>query len=162
MRIVELQGSVGSAPANDRRSGFAEVIAARPAFTVIASQSGNFTRSGGKQVMEALLKAHDDIDVVYAHNDDMGLGAIQAIEEVGLVPGKDVKVVTVDAIRDGMRALAAGKINFIVECSPLLGPQLVDIVERVFAGRSVPQRVVTEETTFTRDQAEAVLPQREY
>ena len=162
VRIVELQGTTGSAPANDRRDGFAEIIGADPKFEVIASQTGNFTRAEGRPVMEAFLQAHDDIDVLYAHNDDMGLGAIEAIEAAGLTPGEDITIITVDAVRDGMQALADGKINFIVECSPLLGPQLMDLVQRVHADEEVPARVVTEETTFTQEQAAEVLPEREY
>ncbi|GAA0931513.1 ABC transporter substrate-binding protein [Pseudonocardia zijingensis] len=162
VNIVELQGTTGSAPAIDRQQGFADAIAQNPNYQVIASQTGDFTRSGGRQVMEAFLKAHPDIDVLYAHNDDMGLGAIEAIEAAGKVPGTDIKIITVDAVKDGMQALADGKINFIVECNPLLGPQLMDLVKKVAAGEEVPARVVTEETTFDTAAAKAALPSREY
>ena len=162
VNIVELQGTTGSAPAIDRQEGFAEVIAQNPNLKVIASQTGDFTRSGGRQVMEAFLKSHPDIDVLYAHNDDMGLGAIEAIEAAGKVPGQDIKIITVDAVKDGMQALADGKINFIVECNPLLGPQLMDLVKKVAAGEEVPARVVTEETTFDAEAAKTALPSRQY
>ncbi|GAA2871085.1 ABC transporter substrate-binding protein [Streptosporangium fragile] len=162
VNIVELQGTTGSAPANDRKAGFAEVIGADPKFKVIASQTGDFTRAKGKEVMEAFLKSNPDIDVLYAHNDDMGLGAIEAIEGAGKVPGKDIKIITIDAVKDGMQALADGKINYIVECSPLLGPQLMDLAKKVVKGEQVPARVVTEETTFTQEQAKEVLSSRQY
>jgi simple sugar transport system substrate-binding protein len=162
VNIVELQGTTGSAPAIDRQEGFAEVIKQNPNLQVIASQTGDFTRSGGRQVMEAFLKAHPDIDVLYAHNDDMGLGAIEAIEAAGKVPGQDIKIITVDAVKDGMQALADGRINFIVECNPLLGPQLMELVKKVAAGEEVPARVVTEETTFDTAAAKAALPSRQY
>ncbi|MGW4404305.1 ABC transporter substrate-binding protein [Nonomuraea sp. NPDC004702] len=162
VNIVELQGTTGSAPANDRKAGFAQVIGADPKFKVIASQTGDFTRAKGKEVMEAFLKSNPDIDVLYAHNDDMGLGAIEAIEGAGKVPGKDIKIITVDAVKDGMQALADGKINYIVECSPLLGPQLMDLAKKVVKGEQVPARVVTEETTFTQEQAKQVLSSRQY
>jgi galactofuranose transport system substrate-binding protein len=162
VNIVELQGTTGSAPATDRREGFADVLAQNPNLQVIASQTGDFTRSGGRQVMEAFLKSHPDIDVLYAHNDDMGLGAIEAIEAAGKVPGADITIITVDAVKDGMQALADGKINFIVECNPLLGPQLMDLVRNVVAGEEVPARVVTEETTFDTEAAKAALPARQY
>lgn len=162
VNVVELQGTTGAAPAIDRKKGFADAIAAAPQIKVVASQTGDFTRSGGKQVMEAFLKSVPKIDVVYAHNDDMGLGAIEAIEAAGKVPGKDIKVITVDAVHDGMQALADGKINYIVECSPLLGDQLMGLAKKVVAGESVPERVVTEETTFTQEQAKAALPSRKY
>jgi ABC-type sugar transport system substrate-binding protein len=92
----------------------------------------------------------------------MGLGAIEAIEAAGLVPGEDIKIITVDAVKDGMQALADGKINYIVECNPLLGPQLMDLAEKVVAGEEVPERVVTEESEFDQAQAAEVLPDRQY
>jgi len=161
VNIVELQGTTGAAPANDRAEGFRNIVT-DPKFEIIASQTGDFTRAGGKQVMEAFLQSNPDIDLVYAHNDDMGLGAIEAIEAAGKVPGTDIKLVTVDAVKDGMTALSEGKINFIVECSPLLGPQLVEIAEAVAAGETVEKRIVTEEGTFTQEEAIEALPDRQY
>ncbi|MEU1838272.1 ABC transporter substrate-binding protein [Micromonospora chersina] len=162
VNIVELQGTTGSAPANDRKKGFAEAIAANPNLKIIASQSGDFTRAGGKQVMEQFLKANPKIDVLFAHNDDMGLGALEAITAAGKVPGKDITIITVDAVKDGMQALADGKFNFIAECSPLLGPQLMDLVKKVHNGEEVPARIETQETTFTQEQAKEALPNRKY
>ncbi|WP_461170773.1 ABC transporter substrate-binding protein [Arthrobacter sp. Z1-15] len=162
VNIVELQGTTGAAPAIDRKEGFEAAITADPDLTIVQSQTGDFTRSGGKQVMEAFLKNTPDIDVVYAHNDDMGLGAIEAIEAAGKVPGVDIKIITVDAVKDGMTALSEGKINYIVECNPLLGEQLMELAEKVVAGEEVPARVVTEETAFTPEQAKEVLATREY
>ncbi|AGL17283.1 ABC transporter substrate-binding protein [Actinoplanes sp. N902-109] len=162
VNIVELQGTPGAAPATDRKTGFADVIKADPKFKIVASQTGQFTRTDGKQVMETFLKSQPDIDVLYAHNDDMGLGAIEAIEAAGKKPGTDIKIITVDAVKDGMTALSEGKINYIVECSPLLGPQLMDLAKKVNADEQVPQRVLTEETTFTQEQAKAALPDRKY
>ncbi|PWC07628.1 LacI family transcriptional regulator [Mycetocola zhujimingii] len=162
VNIIQLEGTTGAAPALDRAEGFADVIAADDKFQVVESQTGDFTRAGGKQVTEALLKSNPDVDVIYAHNDDMGLGAIEAIEAAGMVPGTDIKIITVDAVKDGMQALADGKINFIVECSPLLGNQLVEIVEKVVAGEDVEKRIITEETTFTQEQAVEALPDRKY
>lgn len=162
VNIVQLEGTTGADPAIDRNSGFAEAIAANPNLRVIASQSGDFTRSGGKQVMEAFLKANPKIDMVFSQNDDMGLGAMEAIEAAGLKPGQDIKIVTIDATHDGMQALADGKFNYIVECNPLLGPQLMDLAEKVVAGESVPERVVTPDEAFDQQQAAAALPDREY
>ncbi len=160
--VVELQGTVGAAPAIDRQKGFADAITANPNIKVVKSQSGNFTRAEGKTVMEGILQSTPKIDVLYAHNDDMGLGAIEAIEAAGKKPGKDITIITVDAVHDGMQALADGKINFIVECSPLLGPQLMDLAKKVNAGETVEPRILTEETTFTQEQAKAALPDRKY
>jgi ABC-type sugar transport system substrate-binding protein len=162
VNIVELQGTTGSAPAIDRQKGFKDKIAANPHLKIIASQTGNFTRAEGKQVMEAFLKANPKIDLLFAHNDDMALGAIEAIEAAGKVPGKDIKIVSIDGVHDGIQALSQGKINFIAECSPLLGDQLMDIVKKVHAGETVEKRIVTQETTFTQEQATAALPTRKY
>ncbi|GAA1806682.1 ABC transporter substrate-binding protein [Agromyces neolithicus] len=162
VEIIQLEGTTGAAPAIDRAEGFAEVIAENPTLEVVASQTGDFTRAGGKQVTEALLKSNPGVDLIYAHNDDMGLGAIEAIEAAGLVPGEDIKIVTVDAVKDGMQALADGKINFIVECSPLLGAQLIDIIKQINDGETPEKRIVTEETTFTQEQAIEALPDRQY
>jgi ABC-type sugar transport system substrate-binding protein len=162
VNIVELQGTTGSAPANDRKKGFADVIAADPKYKIVASQTGDFTRAKGKEVMEAFLKSQPKIDVLYAHNDDMALGAIEAIEGAGKVPGKDIKIVSVDGVRDALQALADGKINHVVECNPLLGPQLMDLAKKVAAGQEVPQRIETVETEFDPATAKQVLPQRQY
>lgn len=162
MKIVELQGTTGAAPANDRMAGFADAIAGTPNFEIIASQTGNFTRTEGKQVMEGFLQAHKDIDLVFAHNDDMGLGAIEAIKAAGLVPGEDIKIVTVDAVKDGMEALAAGEINYIVECNPLFGPKLIDILKDVVAGKTIDKRTVIEDQAFDQEAAIKALPDRKY
>lgn len=163
INIVELQGTVGSAPANDRHAGLMEVIKNDPKFKIIASQSGDFTLAGGKQVMEAFAKTYGNkINVVYAHNDDMALGAIQAMEEAGMKPGKDISVVSFDATKGGFEAMIAGKMNVDIECSPLLGPQLMQAVKDVVAGKPLPKRIVTNETVFPENVAAQVLPSRKY
>ncbi|MFI6005180.1 ABC transporter substrate-binding protein [Streptomyces sp. NPDC051366] len=162
VNIVELQGTTGSAPANDRKAGFADVIRADGKFKIVASQTGDFTRAKGKEVMQAFLKSQKDIDVLYAHNDDMALGAIQAIEESGKKPGTDIKVISVDGIKDAFVAMTEGKINVVVECNPLLGDQLMELTKKVAAGESVPTRVETEEGVFPQDKAAAALPSRNY
>ena len=161
INVVQLEGTTGAAPAIDRGEGFASEIKSDPKIEVVASQTGDFTRDGGKKVMESFLKSQKGIDVVFAHNDDMGLGAIEAIKAAGQKPGTDIKIITVDAVKDGMTALSKGEINFIVECNPLLGPQLMDLADKVVAGEEVPKRVVTKETTFTQEQATEVLAERE-
>ena len=163
INIVELQGTVGSAPANDRHAGLIEVIKNDPKFKIIASQSGDFTLAGGKQVMEAFAKTYGNkINVVYAHNDDMALGAIQAMEEAGMKPGSDILVVSFDATKGGFQAMVAGKMDVDVECSPLLGPQLMSAVKDVVAGKQLPKRIVTTETVFPMNVAAQVLPSRKY
>jgi len=162
INVVELQGTVGSAPAIDRKVGFAEVTKGSN-IKIIKSQSGDFTRAKGKEVMEAFLKSEGKkIDVLYAHNDDMALGAIQSIEEYGLKPGKDIIIVSIDAVRGAFEAMIEGKINCTVECSPLLGPQLFDAVEDLMAGKKLPKRIVTNEGVFPAEIAAATLPSRKY
>ena len=163
IHIVELQGTVGSAPANDRKKGFAEVIAADPRFKIIRSQTGDFTRAKGKEVMEAFLKAEGrNINVLFAHNDDMAIGAIQAIEEAGLKPGSDIIIISIDGVKGAFEAMIAGKLNVTVECSPLLGPQLMAAVKDVVAGKPLPKRIITEESVFPREVAAQELPKRKY
>ncbi len=112
--------------------------------------------------MQAFLKANKDIDVLYAHNDDMALGAIQAIEEAGKKPGTDIKIISVDAVKDGFIALSEKKINVLVECNPLLGGQLMEVVKKIKAGEPTEKRIKTVEGVFTQDQAAAELPKRKY
>ncbi|MFJ8625016.1 ABC transporter substrate-binding protein [Kitasatospora sp. NPDC093550] len=162
VNVVQLEGTTGSAPANDRKAGFADAVKGEPKFKVVASQTGDFTRAKGKEVMQAFLKSQSKIDVLYAHNDDMALGAIQAIEEAGKKPGTDIKIVSVDGVKDAFTAMSQGKINFDVECNPLLGDQLMDLAKKVKAGEQVPRRIKTEEGTFTPEQATAALPNRQY
>src|SRR3984893_17819281 len=162
--IAELVGTVGSAPAIDRKKGFEEVLAKNPDMKIVMSQSGDFTRAKGKEVMEAFLKAPNakDINVLFAHNDDMALGAIQAMEEAGIKPGTDIKIVSIDGVRGAFEAMKDGKLNVTVECNPLLGPQLFDLIQAVAAGKEVPKRVVTQEGVYEQSQAAAELPKRQY
>ncbi|MCW5667920.1 MAG: ABC transporter substrate-binding protein [Piscinibacter sp.] len=163
VNIVELQGTVGSAPAIDRKKGFEEIIKAQPRFKIIRSQTGDFTRAKGKEVMEAFLKAEGKkINVLYAHNDDMAIGAIQAIEEAGLKPAKDIIIISIDAVKGAFEAMMAGKLNVSVECSPLLGPQLMQAVKDLKAGKTLPRRIVTEEGIFPMEVAAKEFPKRKY
>ncbi|MEJ8847481.1 ABC transporter substrate-binding protein [Variovorax rhizosphaerae] len=162
INIVELQGTVGSAPAIDRKKGFEEIIKADPKFKITRSQTGDFTRAKGKEVMEAFLKADKNINVLYAHNDDMAIGAIQAIEEAGLKPAKDITIISIDAVKGAFEAMIAGKLNVSVECSPLLGPQLMSAVKDIKAGKSLPKRIVTEEGIFPMEVAAKEFPSRKY
>lgn len=163
LNIVELQGTVGSAPAIDRKKGFEEVIKANPKLQIIRSQSGEFTRAKGKEVMESFLKQRDKkIDVLYAHNDDMAIGAIQAIEEAGLKPGVDIVIISIDGVRGAFEAMKAGKLNVTVECNPLLGPQLMQLAKDVVAKKPVEKRITVNEGVFTADMAAKELPNRKY
>jgi simple sugar transport system substrate-binding protein len=162
-KMVVLEGTTGSAPANDRAEGFAQAIEGTGIET-IDSQTGDFTRDGGKTVMEGFIQKYgiDGIDLLYAHNDDMALGAIEAIEAAGGVPGQDIQIVSIDAVKDGMQALIDGKINFIVECNPLLGDLAAGLVRDVLAGEDVEKTHFVEDQTFTQEQAAEVIDSRAY
>jgi simple sugar transport system substrate-binding protein len=161
--IVELQGTPGSAPANERRKAFGDAVAKYPGLKIIDSQSGDFRRSGGKEVMEAFIKKHGKaITIVYAHNDDMALGAAQAIEEAGLKPGKDITIVTIDAIKEAIQAVIDGRINCTVECSPLFGPKVYDTVTKLLAGEKVPKKAFNVDELFDAKNAAAVIAARQY
>jgi simple sugar transport system substrate-binding protein len=160
--IVELQGTPGSAPANDRKKGFEEGIAGHPGMKIVKSQSGDFARAKGKEVMEAFLKSESNINAVYSHNDDMALGAVQAIEEAGKKPGSDILVVSIDGLKESLQAIVAGKINCVVECNPLLGPAAFDAVEAAVAGKTLPKKTVVKDQLFDKSNAAAALPTRKY
>jgi ABC-type sugar transport system substrate-binding protein len=162
-KIVELVGTIGSAPANDRFKGFREILKDYPGMKIIDSESGDFTRAKGREVMRDFLKKHGNtITAVFAHNDDMALGAIDAIEEYGLKPGIDIKIVSVDATHGAFEAMLAGKLNATVECNPLLGPQFFKLALMVINGESVPKWVPSEESIFFPENAAEILPTRKY
>jgi ABC-type sugar transport system substrate-binding protein len=163
LNIVELQGTVGSAPAVDRKTGFAEVIAGNPKLKIIRSQTGDFTRAKGQGVIVAFRKsAGKSINVLYAHNDDMAIGAIQAIEEAGLKPGKDIVIVSIDGVRGAFEAMMQGKLNATVECNPLLGPTLIQTAQAVVGGKPVAQRITVTEGVFPAEVAAKEFPNRKY
>lgn len=162
-RIVELQGTENSAPAVGRKKGFEEVIKQYERFEIIDSYIGDFTYEQGMQLMsEALSKYGRDIDVVYSHNDDMALGAIEAIEQYGLIPGKDIILISIDATRPAFQAMVTGKLNFAVECNPLLGLQLMKAVRDLMDGRELPMKIITSEGVFPMESARKELQSREY
>ncbi|HUU96059.1 MAG TPA: ABC transporter substrate-binding protein [Phycisphaerae bacterium] len=161
--IVELQGTTGSAPAIDRKKGFEEALKKHAGMKIIKSQSADFTRAKGKEVMEAFIKSdRDRIEAVYAHNDDMALGAIQALEEAGIKPGKDVIIISVDAVRAAFEAMVAGKLNATVECNPLFGPILFDTIEKLRAGEKLPKYIKNEDRLFDQSVAAELIDSREY
>jgi len=161
--IVELVGTIGSAPANDRSAGFREILKGYPGMKIIDSASGDFTQARGKEVMQDFLRKHGNtITAVFAQNDDMALGAIEAIEEYGLKPGLDIKIVSVDAARGAFEAMIAGTLNATVECNPLLGPQFFELALKVANGEAVPKRVTSQEGIFFPENAAEILPTRKY
>lgn len=161
--IVELQGTTGSAPANDRRMGFAEAIEKHSDLKIIKSQTANFERTKGKEVMEAILKAErGKVNAVYAHNDAMALGAIEAIKDAGLKPGTDVIVISIDGIKGAFEAMVEGTLNATVECTPLLGPAVFDAIEKIQAGTEVAKFIKSEDKLYEQSEAAKVIDKRKY
>ena len=162
-RIVELLGTPGSTPALQRKQGFHDVIEGDSRFQILESVSGDFLRSKGKESMEMLLeKWGDRIDVLYSHNDGMTLGAIDAIEKAGLRPGKDIVIITVDGEQAAVDLLKEGKINCVVECTPMLGDLIMDLTKKLAAGEAVPRVIHPDETMFTEYDDLSDLPPRGY
>ena len=154
--IVELQGTVGSSAALDRQTGFNEVIALFPSLEIVASQSGDFTRTGGKEVMESFLNSIDPATIcaVWAHNDDMLIGAIEAMKEQGLDPADDILTISVDAIPDIFRAMADGDANATVELSPNMGVQAYQAIKDYLAGETLPPLISVPGGMYFPDTAE--------
>ncbi len=163
INIVEIGGTAGSTPAIERAQGFREVLAAHPNYRILGSTDGDFRKDGGRIVMEQFLRKWGrSIQVVFAHNDDMALGAIDAIEAAGLAPGKDIMLVSIDGVRAAFRAMIEGKLNCSVECSPLLGPQLMKAVQEYALGKELPLRIVTEEGVYPQEIAGRSMAGRPY
>ena len=161
--IVELVGTLDSAPANDRYKGFREILQVYHDMQIIDSETGYFTRAKGKEVMENFLRKQGrNITALYSHNDDLAIGAIKAIEEYGLKPGVDIKIVSIDSIRDAFEAMIDGKLNATIECNPLLGPQFFELALKVANGESVPRWVPSKESIFFPENAKEILPTRKY
>ena len=162
-KIIELEGSPGAAPAIDRKKGFAAGISAFPEMKIIAAQSGDFETGKGKEVTETLLQQFGkDVTAVYAHNDNMALGAIEAIKAAGKKPGQDILVISIDAVKAAFKAMVAGELNCTVECNPLLGPAAFDAVELALKGGTLPKKTIVQDQVFDQSTAAAELPRRKY
>ena len=162
--VFELVGVVGAAPSIDRKKGFEDGIANIPGIKIVKSQSGDFTRAKGKEVMEAFIKSPEWTNskqrVVYGHNDDMVLGAIQAMEEAGIDPGSEAILIGIDGVADAFQAIVDGKMHCTIECNPLLGPQFFDLVDQVMNGKTLPREVFSVDGTYDYFCAPALLPLR--
>jgi ABC-type sugar transport system substrate-binding protein len=160
--MVVLEGTTGSSPAIDRAKGFSSSIAGTK-ITTLDSQTGNFTRADGKTVMEGFLQKYGKkINLLFAQNDDMGLGALDAIKAAGETPGTDIQIVSIDGTHDGLTALSTGEFNYVVECNPLLGDKVASVVKDVIAGKKVDKAYTAVDGAFDKAAAIAALPTRKY
>lgn len=149
VNIVEISGTVDSTPMRARGQGFRDELAGISRYTILESVSGDFLRSKGKECMQGLLARHADIDVLFSHNDSMTLGALEAIEEAGLQPGKDIVIITVDGEQAAIDLLKAGKINCVVECTPIIGDKIMELAKKLAAGETIPRNIYSEERVFS-------------
>lgn len=155
--IIQLEGTTGSSPANDRKKGFDDVIAKNPGMKILASQSGDFARDKGRQVAQTLLQAHPTADVIYAHNDEMAIGAIAALEAAGKKAGKDVKVLSIDGGREAVGLVVEGKINYVVECNPKFGPKAFSTMADYADGKPIAAKLINPDREFTAENAKGLL-----
>ena len=161
--IVEIKGPVGNGPAIDRNKGFMAGIEAFPQMQVIRSETGSWTIESGKTVMETILNSEKrKIDALFAHNDDMAVGAIQAIKKVGLKPGKDILIVSVDGTRNAFDAIRAGMLNATIELNPFLGPPAFDAIEKAIRGEELPKWQIEYGNVYTQKNVTTTLPKRGY
>jgi simple sugar transport system substrate-binding protein len=163
VQIVEIAGTEGSTPAKQRAVGFRDVLGDEEKFSIIHSVSGDFLRSKGKECMQNILAGIKDIDVLYSHNDAMTLGAIEAIEEAGLVPGKDIIIITIDGEQGAIDLLKQGKINCVVECTPMLGDMIMTLAQQLAIGEPIPRLSHPKEEVFSEfDEDMQRIPPRGY
>ncbi|MGL4239031.1 ABC transporter substrate-binding protein [Tabrizicola sp.] len=156
-KILQLEGTTGSSPANDRKKGFDDYIAAHPEFVLLASQTGDFARDKGRQVAETLLQAHPDADIIYAHNDEMAIGAISAVEAAGKVAGQDVMILSIDGGKEIVQLIIDGKVAAVCECSPLFGPKAFDTAVAYANGEEIPPKLINPDRFFDASNAAEML-----
>jgi ribose transport system substrate-binding protein len=153
--IVELTGTAGASVARDRSQGFMEAIKGYPDMKIIASQTGDFTRANGQKVMENIIQAKGkEITAVYAHNDEMALGAIQALKSAGLKPGQDILIVSIDGQKSALEAIIRGEMNITVESNPRFGPLAFDTLEKFLKGEQIPPKIILEDRFFDKNNAQ--------
>ena len=161
--ILEIEGTIGASPTIDRHEGFREILEQNPGYEVVYRAGGEYTYEGGCMVVEEYLEDHPwDIDVIFSHNDNMAIGAIDTLLEYGYRPGEDTKIISVDGTRIAFEAMLEGTLNCTVECSPLLGPQLMKAIQELMAGEELPIRIITDEKVYTQENAAEALPDRLY
>ncbi|MDR0622841.1 MAG: ABC transporter substrate-binding protein [Treponema sp.] len=162
IRIVELSGTVGSSPAAGRARGFREIMAPYPQFQIIYSESGDFLRSKGYELMRAILDAQTDMDVIFSHNDGMTLGALDAIKERGLKPGVDVVIITIDAEQAAIDALGRGEVNCVIECNPKQGPEIMGLAMALVREKPISRFIHMEDQVFSEGEDLSALAPRGY
>ena len=155
--VAVLEGTPGASVTIDRTEGFEQGLKQYPNMEIVASQTGEFLRTKGQTVMEQLIQSNPEIDAVYAENDEMALGAIQALKDAGKDPGQDVKVISIDGTRQAVQAVITGDINAVIETNPRFGPLAFDTFEDFLAGKPIPQKIIVQDDVYTPKNAEEKL-----
>ncbi|MEX1307882.1 MAG: ABC transporter substrate-binding protein [Eubacteriales bacterium] len=162
IKVVELRGTENSTPALGRASGFRTAIKTKSNIKIVQSYDGDFMKSRGKEIMANVLDSGIEFDVIYSHNDMMTYGVIEALEAHGIQPGKDVVIVSVDGEQKMIELLLQGKVNCVVECTPLFGEKVMEICKAIVNGERVPKVIYSDETLFTMWDDLSSLPARGY
>jgi simple sugar transport system substrate-binding protein len=162
LNIVLIQGTIGSSAQVGRTKGITEGLAKNPKYHLLAKQTGEFTQAKGQEVMESFLKAYPNIDVVFCENDNEAFGAIDAIKAAGKKPGKDIIIISFDAVHEAFNRMIAGEINCACECNPLHGPRVAEIIQKLQKGEKVDKTQYVVEGVFDQDNAKEMLPTRKY
>ena len=156
--IVEITGVEGGSDVRDRAQGLRNVVDEHDNIEIVASQSGDWSRTTAQEVMENIIQSTGgDFDVVYCHNDEMALGVVLALKAAGIKPGEDVQIVAIDGQAEAIEGIIAGEINCIATCSPRFGPAAFDAMESYLAGEELPEKVINNETLITAENAEEQL-----
>lgn len=161
-KIIELEGTTGASAATNRKTGFDDEIKTASGMNIIASQDADFNRDKGRQTMQTLLQAHPDVTAVFAHNDEMAIGAIAALKAAGKKPGKDVTVVSIDGERDGMNAILSGELGTSVQSSPFFGPVTFQTIKQYASGTKLPDWVVVQDLQYTKDNVQQYIDKNGY
>ncbi len=163
LRIVHLQGNIGSSAQIGRTAGLDEGLKNNENWQLVYRNSGDFTQAKGQELVEALLAEHVAFDVIFAENDNMAYGAVDALKNAGLVPGKDVSIISFDANRAALEMVLSGEIAYDVECNPLHGPRVQKIIEKLEKGLATPKLTYVEEGAFdARNTSPEMLESRGY
>ena len=156
-KVAVLEGTPGASVTIDRTQGFEKALKKYPNMDIVASQTGEFLRTKGQTVMEQLIQSNPDIDAVYAENDEMALGAIQALKDAGKDPGTDVKVVSIDGTEQAVQAIITGDINAVIETNPRFGPLAFDTIDKYLKGEPIPQKIIVQDDVYTKKNAQKKL-----
>ena len=156
--VAILLGSSGNNVTDNRNAGFKDKVESDyPGLKIVVEQTANFARDEGQSVTEQLLQSNPDINAIYAHNDEMALGAVTAIKAAGLQPGKDIKIVSIDGTRNAVQGIVDGEINAVIESNPRFGPLAFETAQKFYAGEPIPEDVIIVDDEYNSENAEADL-----